>query len=764
MPQTTHQLAAIMFTDIVGYTTLMGEDSEKALDTLYKSRDIQKPLIEKHGGKWLKEMGDGVLAQFNSAIDAVQCALEIQKSAHSELFAKIRIGIDLGDVTFELEDVFGEGVNIASRLQAVADPGGIYISESVVDAIGGRGDIKYQYFGEVKLKNVAHPIKTYCLEDKWLPIPSHDKIKELSVSYISRELKRRNVLRATLVYILTALLIWKGAGVVGLPQNISGLIPFILIVLFPIAVLMAWLYERSPQGFIRRGSAASRENPFTYAKKKPLMSNTFIILLVAAVAVLFLIYPESSTKQQATSEEINKSIAVLPFVNMSDDPDQLYFSDGIMEAILNHLTKIKDLKVISRTSVMQYRNTEKTIPQIAQELGVAYILEGGVQRYEDQVRINAQLIEAKTDKHVWSDNYDREFINIFDIQSEVAQQIANILQATIDPEVIEQLESKLTENTEAYNLYLEATFILSNFFDQTQYKKGYELLEKAIVLDLDFALAYTRMADYWIHQGIFTGDLEREKVLKEALPLLEKSLKLDDKETTTHQTLANIYLYFQWDFEKAEMEYKKIKELSPSYVISQNYLLASGRYQEALVESTKRTKNDMNNPGAWASHGLSLYFTDHSEESLATFEQAIRVFPNSTNLVSEAGRGLIFLNEHHKAIKILEPHLNKLDRRPPRDVGYLAIAYYKNDQNSKFDDILEELKQMSQESSVGSPAFYIAMLYAQMREMDLAFEWLDKAYQEHEVEMVWLKVEPPFEPLRSDPRWQEMLDKVGFLD
>ena len=189
MAETTRQqtssvrkLAAIMFTDIVGYTAMMGKDSEKALDTLHKSRDIQKPLIEKHDGKWLKEMGDGVLAQFNSALDAVQCALEIQKRAHSELVAEIRIGIHLGDVMVEHEDVFGDGVNIASRLQAVADPGGIYISESVHEAIGGRSDIKYQYFGEVQLKNVDHPIKTYYLEDEWLPIPSHDKIKELSVS------------------------------------------------------------------------------------------------------------------------------------------------------------------------------------------------------------------------------------------------------------------------------------------------------------------------------------------------------------------------------------------------------------------------------------------------------------------------------------------------------------------------------------------------------------------------------------------------------
>jgi len=287
------------------------------------------------------------------------------------------------------------------------------------------------------------------------------------------------------------------------------------------------------------------------------------------------------------------------------------------------------------------------------------------------------------------------------------------------------------------------------------------LLEKAIVLDPDFALAYTGMARYWIVQGTFTGVLKREKVLEEAIPLLEKSLELDDKEPATHWHLASCYLWFQWDFEKAEIQYNKIRELVTSYVWP-DYLLASGRYQEALAGSTKFINNDMNRPGAWASQGLSLYFTDHSEESLATYEWALNKYPNNPGLVSEAGRVYIFLNEYHEAIKILKPHLNKLDRRPPRNLGNLAIAYYKTDQNSKSNDILEELKQMSQESSVGSPAFYIAMIYAQMREIDTAFKWVDKAYQEHEVEMYWLKVEPPFEPLRSDPRWQEMLDKVGF--
>jgi len=515
--------------------------------------------------------------------------------------------------------------------------------------------------------------------------------------------------------------------------------------------------ETSKQVFGLGFTQSNLAQTSTKSKIKILFASIGIILVLALSYFFF----KNQKRGEIISGESDKSIAVLPFVNLSDDPDQLYFSDGIMEAILNHLTKIEDLKVISRTSVMQYRDTKQTIPQIARELGVAYILEGGVQRYQDQVRINAQLVEAKTDMYVWSDNYDREFTNIFAIQSEVAQQIANILHATIDPQVMERIESKPTENLEAYNLYLEARFIITNYFKQNEYPKAYEKLEKAIALDPDFALAYTWMANYWLFQAFYTGALKAEKAAKEALPLLEKSLELDDKEFATLSALAAIYGGL-WDFKKREIIWNKMREINPSWSPGGWYLLRSGRYQEALAESTEKIRNDANDHWAWMYHGLSLYFNDRHEESLAAIDRVIKQFPNKEVMISEAGRAYVFLKEYDKAIKILEPHVNMLDRRPPRDLGYLALAYYKTDQYSKSNNILEELKKISQESSAGSPAFYISMLHAQMGITDLAFEWLEKAYQEHEGEIIWLKVEPPFEPLYDDPRWQEMLDMVGF--
>ena len=180
MPEATRQLAAIMFTDIVGYTALMGKDSNKALELIRISKEIQKPLVEKHNGKWLKEMGDGAMAQFNTALDAVNCSIEIQKTARGELDAKLRIGIHLGDVTVEEDDVHGDGVNVASRLESIADAGGIYVSDAIEKAIKGQSDVQAKYLGEVKLKNVAYGVRTYALQGVGLPVPDVKGEMELS--------------------------------------------------------------------------------------------------------------------------------------------------------------------------------------------------------------------------------------------------------------------------------------------------------------------------------------------------------------------------------------------------------------------------------------------------------------------------------------------------------------------------------------------------------------------------------------------------------
>jgi len=306
MPTQSRQLAAIMFTDIVGYTALMGKDEQKAMQLLDQNRVLQKPLIEEYRGKYLKEMGDGILASFSSAGDAVSCALAIQKALSDDQELTLRIGIHLGDITFKDQDVFGDGVNIAARIQAITDPGGIYITESIHKAIRGRSDIQAQYLGETHLKNVDYPVKTYALQGVGLPIPGVKDNKELS-GHFRAELQRRGVIRAAVAYVVIGLLLIllfrETQNWITLPDWSLAAVLASLLVGFPIAIYLAWNYERSPEGFVRTTSHQSWQNPLKPSQRKPLTGTFIIAGLVLVIAIMFL-YPrfQSSGQEPETSE------------------------------------------------------------------------------------------------------------------------------------------------------------------------------------------------------------------------------------------------------------------------------------------------------------------------------------------------------------------------------------------------------------------------------------------------------------------------------
>src|SRR5687767_2730126 len=310
----TRQLAAIMFTDIVGYTALMYEDEEKAMRLLEKNRDIQKPLVEQHGGKWIKEVGDGVLASFLSVMDAVSCACSINQACEKVKGLRLRIGIHLGDVVFEDHDVFGDGVNIASRLQSLAPVGAIWISESVYKNITNKKGISSCFVREEALKNVKEPVRIYEVS-----IEDH-----------------------------------------------------------------------------------------------------------ACMHVM-----DSVTTHELTADPLEKSITVLPFVNMSNDPEQDYFSDGIAEETLNSLAHLKDLKVAGRTSSFQFKGKNIDISEIGKKLNVSNVLEGSVRKQGNILRVTAQLIKVEDGFHLWSERYDRNMDDIFAIQDEIALAITEKLKVML---------------------------------------------------------------------------------------------------------------------------------------------------------------------------------------------------------------------------------------------------------------------------------------------------------------------------------------------
>jgi len=775
MTEPTRKLAAIMFTDIVGYTSLMGKDSKKALDLVRRSKDIQKPLVEKFNGKWLKEMGDGAMAQFNTALDAVNCAVHIQRVSRADFDADIRIGIHLGDITLENNDVYGDGVNVASRLESIADPGGVYVSESIERATRGQTDIQAKYIGEVNLKNVDYGVRTYALQGTGLPVPDLKDSKGITGRFFA-EIERRGVARAGVIYILLSLLF-----ILVLPYFQSWLDlptwskPVLITFLgfgFPIALYLAWRYERSPEGFIRTTSDKSWQNPLNARQRKPLTGNYIMGGLILFIALLYVLpenkpenKPETSPENTIVEvSEDDKSIAVLPFVNMSNDPDQDYFSDGMMEEILNHLFKIGDLQVTSRTSAMQYKGTNKSITEIAKELGVSTILEGSVRKSGNRVRITVQLIDGQTDKHLWAETYDRNLSDIFAIQSEVAQTIATTLQAEIQPEVRLRIESQPTDNTDAYNLYLEALKL--NAVDDKENKQAIAILEEVTKLDPNFSRAYVALG-YRLQTGAtyLTSDGRMDPATAWIIskPYFDKALELDPDNGEAHMRMAWSTLWFDWNFEGARIEYEETKRIFPNYSWT-DYLVTTENFKQAAKEAEKSVEIDPTNGLAWSSIILAQYFSGDHEKALQNIENALSDSLSWVVLtLSESARVSMYLGQYEKALAIINKiYEGQPGLKSPRIFAIQAICEHYLGNDSIVTELMDKLEENSSRSAGGSPAFYLAMMYAVLGDVDESYKWLDKSYEEREVEMYWLKVEPPFEPIRSDPRWQGMLDKVGF--
>jgi len=378
------KLAAIVFTDIVGFTELMGRDEAKAMNLLKQNRALLRPIVENFKGEWLKEIGDGVLISFPSAVMAVTCALEIQRILAHNPDLTLRIGIHVGDVIQKDGDVFGDGVNIASRLEPLAEPGGICVSERVHEDIRNKPEISTAFQEEQLLKGVDKPIKVYS--------------------------------------------IFTQMGVAPTPESLEA----------------------------------------NSAKKSSGMNMGLIAGVGALVLAGVLFFIRDTTPDKPKDER--KSIAVLPFDNMSEEGNSDYFSDGITEDIITYLSKIEGLKVISRTSIMQYKDTKMNLKDIAKELGVTNILEGSVRRSGDKVRITGQLIDAETDEHLWAEMYDRTLDDIFTVQTEVAKSIAAALETEMTDKDIERLNKTMTTNPDAYEL-LHKTKTLKWFIPDDNFKK-----------------------------------------------------------------------------------------------------------------------------------------------------------------------------------------------------------------------------------------------------------------------------------------------------
>jgi len=508
------RLAAILAADVVGYSRLMGED-EAGTRARFNAHlnELIEPAIARERGRIVKTTGDGLLVEFASVVDAVQCAVEIQRSMaeHNagepdDQRMEFRIGVNLGDVIIEGNDIHGDGVNVSARLEEIADPGGIFISGTAFDQIRKNVDVGYEFLGEQEVKNIADPVRVY----RVLTEP-------------------------------------EAAG------KIIG---------------------------VAKKSPASR--------KWPAIAATVAVILAAAVTWWQPWVPNvepASIDKMAFKLPDRPSIAVLPFTNISGDKEQEYFSDGITEDIITDLSKVSGLFVVARNSTFTYKGKAVEVRQIAEDLGVRYVLEGSVRRSGDRVRINVQLIDAVKGSHVWAERYDREPKDIFAIQDEIAGNVVAELAVTLKAHEQERIYRRHTNNLEAYETYLRAWRLRGPVRDANLRAKRKKLLERVIELDPDFAGGYALLSFIYgieVRQGQSTS---READIERTLALAIKAVAIDDTFGPSYTALGFAHL-MKHQHDKAIAAAREAIRIQPSdangYAVLAYFLHWAGQGGEAI--------------------------------------------------------------------------------------------------------------------------------------------------------------------------------------
>ena len=624
-----------MFTDIAGYTALMGSDEQQAFALLRKNRDLQKPLVEKHGGAWLKEMGDGVLASFDSAYMAVRCGLEIQQKADPVLKNKIRIGIHLGDVTFEDNDVFGDGVNIASRLESIANPGGVYFSESVMNAVRSNNEFKTSFVGELRLKNVPSPLKTYCLQHVGMPDPRGARIKE---------------------------------------HLFGGKV---------------------------------------------------------------------------------ESLAILPFHNLSGDVHQQYFVDGMHDALIGEISKIGSIRVISRTSTLRYRNSEKTIPEIADELKVDGLIEASVLKVEDNVRIQVQLIQAfPEEKHLWADSYDRRSENILDLHSAVVKDITDNIKVQLTPKEKSILAESKTVDPDAYKAYLQGKYHQEKLSAEG-FKNAMEYFERSIKTDPSFAPVYAEMANHYMYA------LQMRMIpVTEAFPKIyhynRKALEIDPLLAEANFTMT-FMSWFEWDWDACEKGFLKVLQQNPNHVLSNaffgHFYMLKNQFDKAMPYIEKAFELDPQNDLVLALYGVVCTHKGNVDRGIELSRAALALNPHnilsirlmefSSYLKGDLGTSIDMLDKVYSEIFPLDIDIRK---------KYLADGYTST---------MEKLAQILEQNSQGQDLF-IALFFNRAGLREKAISWVLKAYEHHDGDIPYFFRIKEMSNLKSDPRIVALAQKVNL--
>ncbi|OBX22878.1 TolB-like protein [Gelidibacter algens] len=500
-----------------------------------------------------------------------------------------------------------------------------------------------------------------------------------------------------------------------------------------------------------------RFNPRTY------VIASMVLILIAIISYYNFAKPETNTTSEIIDPVISSdnSIAVLPFRNMSGNPDNEAFCDGMTTAVISGLSKIRDIKkVISFTSMMNYRNSNKSIPEISDELKVHYILESGFQKSGNEIKINLQLIDGTSDKLIWSEEYEGKYDSVFKLQARVAEMVAKQLKAKITEEERTGIHKPSTKNMEAYANEVQGFYLL-NSYSTKNIIASRKYFEKAIELDSAYADAYTSLGRTYSTLGTWYGNLSRKEADSLAAPYFKKALQLNPKNFQLIYSMAEKEL-FNWNFKSADSLINIFEQQRGKFFFSSFIDLLLCRNDE-VIESTHHLLKE--NPDAsWGYHAVlaayAYYFKGKKESSLYVMRKGLQLAPDQ-NYYDHFGNIYLAMGDYEKAKDVLETGLQISDKRHASMVIHLAAVYYYLGDEGKSKELLNEVIDRANK---GEPEInvFVAHYYARLGNKDEAFKWLDIAYKKHEVDMIWLKADPNLLKLKNDPRYKLLCQKVGF--
>lgn len=639
------QLSAIMFTDIVGYTALMDEDEELAMQLLDKNRTIHNQMVTKHQGKLVKEIGDGNLACFASASDAVFCAINIQKECSVAQNLQLRIGIHEGEIIFQNNDVFGSGVNIASRLEQAAPAGGIYISENVFRSIANRKEIKTSLISEQLLKNVKHPLKIYEI-----------KITEA-----------------------------ESAG-----------------------------YQE----------VASSNTP--YFGEKPM-----------------------------------HSLVVLPFSDMSLQRDQEYLGDGLADEIITLMSQIKELKVIGRTSSFSFKKKEVDLKMIGKLLNATVILEGSIQRISNRVRVNVHLVNAADGCDLWSERYDREINDLFEIQDDISSKITEKLKLSLLTSK-EDKPRKTPSNMHAYELLLRGRFHAELWV--SGFSRAIEYYKRAVELDTEYIEAYCSLAKCYFQSSIFLF-LNYQEDMETASAYVKKALALDPTHFESHMLMAHIHFWYDWNWKAAEAELKKAKEHPDlDFRHDLNFeawyrALIYGEFDFAIQDLEKKVALDPLYLDNLLQLGQFKLFNRQYAEARTVLHQLLAENPTHSEACRYIGQSYLCEQRYDKALEYMHKAVEYSQGRGWSTAWWIMTLAQSGDQKQA-EELFEQQKQNPLTSKF--PTSWWILINSYLGHIDEAFRWLEQSFTTKNFWMTSLKYVPDWDPMRNDPRFNGIIERMHF--